>query len=303
MTRKSCRIRTPTPKAKEVTMDSTNKAAHTDAVSRKRKSEPLHELLFQNQQTPAKKSKSMTNLAVEDDKIDPVEKLLCLTNLNNDILFDLETDESGSEPNSPRSLTASSSSVSTDASASSEFEDSPLHSPYPNMELDFSKVIKDNLRSYYLSAYKSPIEIHNDNSSFSILNKKSNQHASGADASLPSQTTKGREVPFFKNVNFNKPKFGNSIEDYLFYDDDESANSPTDLEQEEMPLSTTFMPQLPNVSFHYRRDDKLNLSLSDQNPWAEPQDISKILNLNSVMTGKSSEMVGTSRLLINDFFL
>lgn len=275
-------------------MDNTNKAAQPDAVSRKRKSEPLNELHLQ--QTTAKKSKSMTQLPVEDDKIDPVEKLLCLTNLNSDILFELDAEESASEPSSPRSVTSSSS--ISDASASYEYEDSPLHSSYPNMELDFSKVITDNLRSYYLSACKSPIEIHNDNSSFSILNKET-QHASG-EAALPQKT---REVPFFKNVNFNKPKLGNSIEDYLFYDDDESANFSTDLEHEEMPpTSATFMPQLPNVSF-YRRDDKLNLSLSDQKAWAEPQDISKILNLNSVMTGKASETVGTSRLLINDFFL
>lgn len=275
-------------------MDNTNKAAQPDVVSRKRKSEPLNEL--HSQQTTAKKSKSMTQLPVEDDKIDPVEKLLCLTNLNNDILFDLDAEDSASEPSSPRSATSSSS--ISDTSASYEYEDSPLHSSYPNMKLDFSKVITDNLRSYYLSACKSPIEIHNDNSSFSILNKET-QHASGEAAS----PQKPREVPFFKNVNFNKPKFGNSIEDYLFYDDDESAKFATDLEHEEMPpTSATFMPQLPNVSF-YRRDDKLNLSLSDQKAWAEPQDISKILNLNSVMTGKASETVGTSRLLINDFFL
>lgn len=297
MTRKSCRIRTPSLKAQEVQKDSTNKAVtHTEPVSRKRKSEPVNELHF-SENVPAKKSKSMTNLALEDDKIDPVEKLLCLTNFNNDILFDLDADDSASEPASPRSLTASSSSsVSSDASASFEYEDSPSYSPYPNMELDFSKVINDNLRSYYLSACKSPMEIHNDNSSFSILNKKTQQNANG-ETGLLLATPMSREVPFFKNVNFNPvPKFGNSIDDYLHYDDDESNT------EEKVP-ETSFMPHLPNLSFHYRRDDKLNLSLSDHKVGAEPQDVWKILNKSSILSGKTSEMVGTSRLLINDFLL
>lgn len=284
-------------------MDSTNKAVQHDPISRKRKSEPVNETPLKRQ-TPAKKSKSLTNLVGEDDKIDPVENLLCLPNLNNDILFDLDTDDSSSEPASPRSVkhsSSSSSSVSTDTAYFSELESSPLHSPYPNMDVNFSKVINDNLRSYYLSTYKSPIEIHNDNSSFSILNKKTSQHANGETA-LPTQTN--AEVPFFKNVNFNpKPKSGNSIDDYLYYDDDDFSSSTTELGHEGNTPSSTCMTQLPNISFHYRRDNKLNLSLSNQAPCSEPHDVSKILNQNSVFTGKASEMVGTSRLLINDFFL
>lgn len=261
--RKSCRRRTVTSKVSD--------QLKTNNPVQKRK------LASDLDVAPVKRLKSEF-VPLKDDKIDPVERLLSQTQ-DHDILYNLDESDS----------------IAYAAQPSSAFQQ---HQPsaYPNLSLNFTKIINENLRSYYSNFRKTPIEIHNDNSSFSILNKKPQQQAECQSYKMP-------EVPFFRNVNFNpKPSFG-TIDDYLFYEDEDEISSPTDSEHEELPSGPlVVLPPTGKMSFHYRQNDNLNLSLSDCKT-EEPQDIFKILNKRSVLTGKASEMIGASNFLINDFFL
>lgn len=300
--RKSLRQRTPTPKVKQLELEKTNKAV---PATRKRKLAPAESLHYEEtrkEELPQpKKFKSMSDQP-KDDKIDPVEKLLCLTNMNNDILMSLELESLESHQNS------------SEASNDDDDDATDYDGNSPHLSLKVRNLITENLRLYYSSTCKSPMEIHNDNSSFSILNKKPQPKHSSSDPESNAFLKKQSEVPFFKNVNFNpKRTSGDSIEDYIYYDDDEeSSDSATDSEHENdalLPGNLVTMPLIPNkMSFHYRHNDNFTLSLNEDHSGAKccgdsAHDVSKILNSNSVMTGKASEMVGASRLLINDFFL
>ncbi|EEQ38498.1 hypothetical protein CLUG_02624 [Clavispora lusitaniae ATCC 42720] len=284
--RKSCRQRTLTTKGQQQNEEKTNKAVHI--VKRRRLSPPNDSNINESSNVPQKQADSTTMEVSQsnDGKIDPVEKLLSMTCVNDDIL---RMDE-----NDPLAL-SSFASISTASAA------------YPNLSFNFSKLINENLRSYYSRLGKSHMEIHNDNSSFSILNNNQPQQPQGAEEQQPSSNTS--QIPFFKNVNFNpSPSFGHRIDDYIYYDLDDEPSS-TDSEHEEIPapsgpLDVPVSPITGKMSFHYRQNDNVNLSLSDcQNKsHSEPHDIFKFMKKRSVIAGKASEMIGTSNFLINDFF-
>lgn len=201
---------------------------------------------------------------VVDDKIDPVEKLLSYTCVNADFLLQMEA---VSDPQ-------------------------PLAAPvYPNISCNFAQVINDNLRSYYATFCKSQMEIHNDHSSFSVLTRP---HT----APEPAELAPRAHVPFFKNVNFNPTaSLGNFFEDYIHYDGEDTDPVTPEAEPEE-----TLAP-LSKMSFHYRQNDHLNLSLSDEPVKSSSgPDVLRFLNQRSVISGKASEMIGTSKFLISDFF-
>lgn len=206
--------------------------------------------------------------SVKDDKIDPVEKLLSMTCSSSDILH------------------------MDDESATISASDSA----YPSLTLNFTKAINDNLKSYYLRLCRSPMEVHHDHSSFSVLNAKPTVEA-------PPPARPAAPVPFFRNVNFSASPMG--IDDYIYYDDDDEPSS-TDSEHEELPAST---PQVQLVvpcgkmSFQYRHNDNVNLSLSDVPVELEPQDIYKVLNRQAVVSGRASEMIGMSSFMLRDFFV
>lgn len=283
--RKSCRRRTLTPKVRELTEEKTNKS-----VPLKRKltgEEPSVKRVksesTQNLKPPSKSEPTLPVVAsvVRNDTIDPVEKLLSQTH-SNDILYNLDED-----------------SHESDSDVDSLASPSPSYPAYPNLSLNFNKIINENLRSYYLNFRKSHIEIHNDNSSFSILNKKPQEVEERRTYKMP-------EVPFFRNVNFNPQPSTQTIDDYLHYEsyENDEVSSPTDSEHEELPTSplVALPPVSGKMSFHYRQNN-LNLSLSDYPGRDEPEDIFKFLNKRSVLTGKASEMIGTLNFLIRDFFL
>lgn len=210
------------------------------------------------------------NVDDDTDKIDPVEKLLSLTNLNNDIL-------NVDEP-SPVNYMNIASSNSTE-----------------QISLNFTKILNDNLRAYYSRVNKNPLEAYSDNSTFGLLNK---QPAAEAD---PEIAPKNCDVPFFKKVNFNSTSKSYTFDEYLAYDD---LSDTDESDEDKSPITPISLPQPLNgkMSFHYRHNDNLNLSLN-QHPCSEPQDLCKILNNNCIISGKASEMVGTGNFMINDFFL
>ncbi|KAF8003843.1 hypothetical protein HF325_001291 [Metschnikowia pulcherrima] len=214
--------------------------------------------------------------AAADDKMDPVEKLLSFSHVNQDILLLMNELDQNTAATAPTTTPA-----------------------YPNILCNFNKVIHDNMRLYYARFGKLHMEIHNDHSSFSVLNQPPAQ----TEADAPKLKF---NVPFFKNVNFNpKPSFGHQIDDYIHYDDEEPLT--TDSEHEELALPTgvveTPIPSLSGkMSFHYRQNDKLSLSLSDEQAEDAPNDAFRFLNQRSVLSGKASEMIGTSNFLVSDFF-
>lgn len=217
---------------------------------------------------PAKKRK--LNVEEDADKIDPVEKLLSLTNLNNDIL-------NVDEP-SPVNYMNIASNNSTE-----------------QISLNFTKILNDNLRAYYSRLNKNPLEVYNDNSTFGLLNKQPT-------AEVDQETApKHLDVPFFKKVNFNSNSKSYTFDEYLSYDD---LTDTDESDEDKSPITPISLPPPLNgkMSFHYRHNDNLNLSLN-QHPESEPQDICKILNKNCLISGKASEMVGTGNFMINDFFL
>lgn len=285
--RKSSRHRTVTTKVQQQNDEKTNKAVN---IVKRRKLSPQVENAptsansLSETENQSKSSKPDQSVHYNDRKIDPVEKLLSISCVNTDILHMEDNDQ----------LALSSSSTSSSSPA------------YPNLSLNFNKLINDNLRSYYSKLCKSPMEIHNDNSSFSILNKQPQQPQGAAEKT--SEKNFASQVPFFKNVNFDRsPSSGEKIDDYIYYDDDEEPLS-TDSEHEEISASNdpkmAVLPTAGKMSFRYRQNENVNFSLSDfqvenQN---EPNDILKFMNKRSVISGKASEMIGTSNFLINDFF-
>ncbi|ABN67125.2 predicted protein [Scheffersomyces stipitis CBS 6054] len=251
--RKSTRVRTLTPKMRTYSARSKRSRSEDSPIKRRR----------------------IVDEEDNSDKIDPVEKLLSLPNLNNDILDEDEEDEEEDEDETRNELVP------------------------PN----FTKILHDNIRSYYSNFRKSPIEIYNDNSSFAFLNKKEE----------PDQRCHCYNVPFFRNVNFSgSSRSDYTIDDYFSYDeltdnDTEESLSPTDKPgvKEVSPATSTSSVYFPDsfnnkMSFHYRHNHS-NLNLSDG--FDSGADIFKYLNKRSVLSGKASEMVGTGKFLINDFFL
>lgn len=272
MSRKSCRRRTLTAKVKELHEEKTNQAATPqEHAAKRRKTSPV--LPTAPVELAKARAASAPSERPKEDKIDPVEKLLSMTYASGDILLQMDEAET---------LQASS-------SASPE--------PHQNLSYNFNKVIHENMRKYYQTFGKLHIEIHNDNLSFSVLTRPKTE--------VPTPLPVSRaQVPFFKNVNFGRsPTMGNRLDDYIYCDDDEL--SATDSEHEDMPLGGPVHVPLPPVgkmSFHYRQNDNLNLSTDTHGEAHGPQDVSKFMNQRSVMSGKASEMVGTSSFMIKDFF-
>lgn len=261
-----------------------------------------------NQPLKRQKLQSAHLLQDDHDKIDPVEKLLSISHIDNDILHMDETESLSPAP----SVTSANATSNTPT--------------YPDLSQNLSRMINDNLRSYYMNFRKSPIEIHNDHSSFSVLNQKQPDwnHKPVVDDLLPRT-----EIPFFKNVNFNPSPFGLAIEDYIYYgneEEDEQDGEPnlstksdqddpllaTDSEHEELgtPKSTAATLSIPSLAnnkmcFHYRQSGKLSLCSDLVAPQIcfEDDDMSKFLNQRSLLSGRASEMLGASNLKLHDFFL
>ncbi|CAI5760059.1 unnamed protein product [Candida verbasci] len=178
--RKSTRTRTPTPKA------STN--LKTEEPSQKKRKLSIEE----------------EEKLISFDKIDPVEKLLSLTNINYDFLSDLESE--------------------------TEVEEIYEEEPIQIASVNFTQILQDNIRQYYLkklqnSQYKD---------SFALLNRKEEEVITKEAAKLPTTS----EVPFFKNVNFSNNKKEYSIEDYFSYGEDEEKETEATTSEPESPISS-----------------------------------------------------------------
>ncbi|KAK6197373.1 uncharacterized protein RJT21DRAFT_116309 [Scheffersomyces amazonensis] len=107
----------------------------------------------------------------QDDKIDPVEKLLSLTNINNDFLLDLDLDSDYvvSSPEDPMD----DGEEYEDEDDEEDYEDNDHIQSQENIpQVNFTKILHDNIRQYCSSVKRSPIEIYS-NSSFAFLNRPS----------------------------------------------------------------------------------------------------------------------------------
>lgn len=275
---------------------SNDKDSHLNMPSKRRKTAPA---------TLVPSALNATHTLTDDDTIDPVEKLLSLTSQDSDIL--LSMDDADSQLGYASS--SSYSSVCSDGYASplDETPSVPYNAAHYNISYNFSKVINDNLRSYYSSFRKSQMEIHNDHSLFSVLTKPRKAPPSFR----RSMRLKSKQVPFFKNVNFNSsPQFGNKIEDYIDYKDetseDASGDASGDSEQDDAPSSTPLSSPISSykgkMSFHYRRQEGLNLSLTDDDSRYGLNDGLRFLNPRSIISGQASETIGAAKFMINEFF-
>lgn len=241
---------------------------------------------------PSKKRKidltSTTNTSADSDTLDPVEKLLSFANRNDDFLNTEENQhEDYNEPLPKNQKIAKSTNI----------------------------ILDDNLKLYY--AQQRQKNNDNNNSSFSILNKSTSSSSSSSYSHSHSHShshnnfnSKSSAVPFFRTVNFN-PKPSSSaytFDEYLSYDeeeDDEESQSDSSSSPITPTMKFNVLAEKPTkatpMSFHYRHNDNLNLSL--HNSHSEPLDVFKALNKRSILNGKASEMVSTGNLLIHDFFL
>ncbi|CUM65921.1 uncharacterized protein PRCAT00003574001 [Priceomyces carsonii] len=274
--RKSSRSRNHAAEAKELLTQSTNEELGFNASERKLK----------------KRKTNVTKNEVEhSDRIDPVEKLLSLNNPNTEILMNFD-EEVGFD---------SQREIPTGAQSDGHL-----------ISLNFTKVLNDNLRSYYSNFRRSPIEVYNDNSSFSVLNHRlpvdqEKLEDRGKQYKTKDQCLQTPEVPFFKNVNFNPKQLSYTLDQYFSYDELTSDNEEAGKESSESPdpktpTSLTSNDFAPKMSFHYRHNNNLNLSLNKAAN-EQPLDVFKILNQRSVLSGRASEMISTGNFLINDFFL
>ncbi|EER31016.1 predicted protein [Candida tropicalis MYA-3404] len=312
-----------------------------------------------------KKKRKISRIEEEEsqktDKIDPVEKLLSLSNINQDFLSDFEFNT-----HHHKSSNCSLDGCDNDGDISEqesqlsydENDDEYYEEDYP-VEIEnvnFTKIIQDNIRQFYVKRrlqgqYKD---------TFSLLNKsKDDEFTPTYQSSTQHQTVqqqqqsnnKSNEVPFFKSVNFgNKPK-EYTIDDYFSYGDEDdeddkdeqesgslsessSRNSLSVSSEEEYsdsdesdgngvsPITTPkteikslYIPKINPHHYYYYHGGRFNnsnqsplfqhqSSLNNSNGNNElEQDLSKILNKNSLINGKASEMVSSGNFLINDFFL
>ena len=236
----------------------------------------------------------------KDDTIDPVEKLLGLTSQDTHILLNID------DAHAYQSCSSSSSysSICSEDLLSPLSDTSTLDysaTPY-DLSYNFAKVLNDNLQSYYSLFSKSQMEIHNDHSLFAVLNKPR-----VTPTSARPKTLRNIQVPFFKNVNFNSsPNFGSKLEDYIDYKDIcEESNDP---KHDHSVASAPPNPSTPlytfpkNMSFHYRKNDGLNLSLTDEQSTLGLNNGRPILNARSILSGQASETLGPAKFMIREFF-
>lgn len=211
----------------------------------------------------------------DNDRIDPIEKLLSLNNYDHDLNSYLQQDVEESEN-----------------------DDDNEEERRPSVSLNFTKIFNDNLLRH------EPYNFINQNSTFALLNHPNVSEPTN------SQVAKS-EVPFFRLVNFNPKPKQNVIDELLILDDDNDAVDPleyknpstnltsSDSEDEEIatPKNSPLMTK-SKMCFNYRQNDNLNLSNF------KPQETElRILNENSIISGKLNETIGSGRFLMNDFFL
>ncbi|CAH2354948.1 hypothetical protein CLIB1423_20S00540 [[Candida] railenensis] len=239
--------------------------------------------------------------------MDPVEKLLAFANRTEDDFLNMQSSEEQEQ----------------------QEHDEGVETTTP--QFNIKRMMDDNLKLYY-SQLRSP-KTDTDNS-FASLNipenhggensyPNSNNVKSSSSNSSNANTTPVSAVPFFRTVNFNpKPASTYTFDEYLSYDEEECEsplsnpdssidsplNSSSDSEDSPIMAKTKLSSPFSNfnfnkkMSFHYRRNDNLNLSLN-QSSQPESMDVFKALNKRCILNGKASEMVSTGNLLINDFFL
>ncbi|EMG46420.1 hypothetical protein G210_3332 [Candida maltosa Xu316] len=337
--RKSKRTRTSTEKAK-IIQTNTSKVIE--------KEQPT-------QQSIPKKRK-ISNIEKEEyeksDKIDPVEKLLSLTNINQDFLSDLTKNipSNISSSNSTSCLNiqnihntsnnhhhninithnhknsiCSNHSGYEEDDEGEEFEEEIEEEEEEEEDefveianVNFTKIIQDNIRQFYVNR-RLQNQYHD---TFSLLNQSSKpiqQTQPSTNNTTPSTTTSNNpDVPFFKSVNFgNKPR-EYTIDDYFSYseatEEEQQTKEPETSETDVSPITTPksnfqslYIPKINSNNhyhYHYNNDNSRDLLLRNTiNNNNDEQDLSKILNKNSLINGKASEMVSSGNFMINDFFL
>ncbi|KAL6451242.1 hypothetical protein SBY92_002581 [Candida maltosa Xu316] len=308
--RKSKRTRTSTEKAK-IIQTNTSKVIE--------KEQPT-------QQSIPKKRK-ISNIEKEEyeksDKIDPVEKLLSLTNINQDFLSDLTK-------NIPSNISSSNSTSCLNIGYEEDDEGEEFEEEIEEEEeeeedefveianVNFTKIIQDNIRQFYVNR-RLQNQYHD---TFSLLNQSSKpiqQTQPSTNNTTPSTTTSNNpDVPFFKSVNFgNKPR-EYTIDDYFSYseatEEEQQTKEPETSETDVSPITTPksnfqslYIPKINSNNhyhYHYNNDNSRDLLLRNTiNNNNDEQDLSKILNKNSLINGKASEMVSSGNFMINDFFL
>ncbi|KAI5964130.1 uncharacterized protein KGF55_002072 [Candida pseudojiufengensis] len=283
--RKSKRIRNLTPKAITNNLNFLVSSNNLEIIEQQ---QPLKRASEDNTSNNSQLKKRKTSSTIEEeeklqdkDKIDPVEKLLSLTNINNDFILDLDINESNTSINNHSSSISSDSISSVMSNTSSSKRSSSIQSlkncaysyedseasdeeyedeePIEIESVNFTQILNDNIRNYYKQKSQNQYK-----DSFTLLNNKNNIYSDNFNVitkdSLNQNTTNTTNnkssVPFFKNVNFGRSK-EYSIEDFVTYGDEEEQEKeiePTttatttnkniyfESEEDEDPISTTVSP-------------------------------------------------------------
>ncbi|KAI5956574.1 hypothetical protein KGF54_001049 [Candida jiufengensis] len=287
-TRKSNRIRNLTPKA-----ITNNLNFLVSSQQQEQQQQPIKSLKRSSEDNTStidlKKRKKSSTIEEEEakeaantDKIDPVEKLLSLTNMNNDFILDLDI----TEPNSPISDSIkNSSSISSNGSISSIIptisskRSSSLHSlkncsynyedseededleedeePIEIESVNFTQILQDNIRNYY------KLKLQNQyKDSFTLLNNKNLNIYSGENLNVitkdsnnttATQSSSSSSVPFFKNVNFGRFK-EYSVEDFVTYGEEEEEKEE-EKEEKELQEPKVEQPSIINAPIDSIEDE------------------------------------------------
>lgn len=216
-----------------------------------------------NDQSSTSNTKRRKIIDQDSDKIDPVEKLLSLTNLNNDIL--LMKDDT-------------------------EFRMDSWNKSQEIIPVNFTKILNDNIRSYYQGRR------NYDYGEFTSLGCTDSKPVNNSPYNSESiqDSPSNISAPFFKTVNFN-PTPSPNFEDYFSYEDTDEEPITTQPVPNKMRFH--YRQKHPNLNL------SLNFTTPPSETSEDSSDVFKFLNKRSVLTGKASEMVSTGNFLINDFFL
>lgn len=250
------------------------------------------------------------------DTIDPVEKLLSLTNVNYDFLADIDNESythGGDYTFSDSNKSHSCSSI--DACCDQSYSDSSLETcqsidDESSIKLpNFTQILNENLRKHYLRSTRDTYR-----SKFSVLNPSSASSLCESTSAAPS-TPVTQQAPFFRTVNFNPaPSKSRGLEEFVLYDDDTPGNDDDESVGPTSPLNSVAKAgsfAVPSkMSFHYRHGSNNNLNLTQpcfknrsNDKYEDNYDVQKVLNTCLLSSGKGNEMFGSSKFLINDFLL
>ncbi|KAK6460209.1 hypothetical protein DFJ63DRAFT_315503 [Scheffersomyces coipomensis] len=261
--RKSARARTLTAKVKD---NAFNTTTNFNLDSGKKRNIENHHHDSNNNTSQIKKRKVIEE-PIQDDKIDPVEKLLSYTNINNDFLLDLDSDFIVSSPEL----------LEDDEDSDEDSDDEEDCQEKDIQQVDFTKILHDNIRQYCSNFKKSPMEIYS-NPSFALLNKSTHNQSFSSASVVPSSGQQHHQVQRFHNSEPSRSIITSSSSIASSAHNSITSEAGT-LASRLTSTTATTAPSTPSISYHNHNDVPFFRTVNFSGPSKKQQQAQNQLNL------------------------